>query len=294
VNGVGTWWRRDRVAYLFILPQLLGFLVFGAYPLVANLVLSTFEWSVLKPPRFVGLDNVVALAEDQVFWKALGNTIVYATAYVLPTLVVSLFLAVLLNLRMRGMAFFRSVYYIPVVTSYVVVAIIWNWLYDFNIGLLNYYLSFVGVGPVRWLLDPTIALYSLVLMAIWKNCGYTVLIYLAALQNIPDEYVEAAKLDGASEWQAFRHVVLPLLKPTTFLVVVMLTIWSFQAFVQPYLMTQGGPVRSTTTLVYYLYQKGFQFFEMGYAALLATSLTLLVFFVTVLQRRFGQTAYEPD
>lgn len=292
--GSTGWWRRNRVAYLFILPQLIGFAIFGLYPLLTNLVLSFFQWNVLKAPVFVGFGNVEALVDDKVFRVALINTVLYSVEYVLPSLVVSLFLASLLNMKLRGMAFYRSVYYIPVVTSYVVVAIIWDWLYDSDIGLLNYYLGFVGIPPVSWLLDPRIALTSLVLMGIWKNCGYTVLIFLAALQSISEEYIEAARLDGANSWQVFRHVTLPLLRPTTFLAVVMLTIWSFQVFVQPYVMTQGGPVRSTTTLVYYLYLKGFQFFEMGYAALLATVLTVIVFLLTVAQRRIGGGAYDAN
>ena len=292
--GSHGWWRRNRVAYLFILPQLIGFAIFGLYPLLTNLVLSLYQWNVLKAPVFVGFGNVEALVDDKVFRIALINTVLYSVEYVLPSLVVSLFLASLLNMKLRGMAFYRSVYYIPVVTSYVVVAIIWDWLYDADIGLINYYLGLVGIPPVSWLLDPRIALTSLVLMGIWKNCGYTVLIFLAALQSISEEYIEAARLDGANSWQVFRHVTLPLLRPTTFLAVVMLTIWSFQVFVQPFVMTQGGPVRSTTTLVYYLYLKGFQFFEMGYAALLATVLTVIVFLLTVAQRRIGGGAYDAN
>ena len=278
--------RNEWVGYLFILPQVLGFLFFGLYPLIANLILPFYEWDILSAPRFVAWKNFGKLFSDAVFWRALLNTVQYSTEYVIPCLFVSLGLAILLNQRIRGMAFFRSIYYIPVVTSYVVAAIIWRWLYDTDIGLFNQWLAYFGIPPVSWLLDSRVALSSLVLMSIWKNSGYSVLIYLAALQNIPPEYEEAAQIDGANRRMVFMHITWPLLRPTTFLVVVMLTIWSFQAFAQPYLMTQGGPARATTTLVYYIYQQGFMFYSFGYAALVTTAMTALVFFVTVLQRRF--------
>jgi multiple sugar transport system permease protein len=279
--------KRDSgaIAYLFILPQVLGFLLFGFLPLLANVVLVFFRWDILTAPEFQGLANVQRLINDAVFWRALFNTVWYSVQYVLPCLVISLGLALLLNQRVRGMAWFRSDYYLPVVTSYVIAAVIWEWMFDANIGLLNQWLAGLGLPPMRWLLDDRFALSSLVLMAIWKNAGYSVLIYLAALQNIPQEYLEAARIDGAGRWQTFFHVTRPLLQPTTFLVAVMLTIWSFQSFAQPYLMTDGGPNRATTTLVYYLYQQGFQFYDFGYAALVATAMTILVFSITVIQRR---------
>lgn len=286
--GFRRWGARrenNAIAYLFILPQVLGFLLFGFLPLLANIVLVFFDWDILTPPRFLGLANIQRLFGDPIFWRALLNTVLYSVQYVVPCLVISLGLALLLNQRIRGMAFFRSAYYLPVITSYVIAAVIWEWMFDANIGLLNQWLGMIGIGPVRWLLDDRFALSSLVIMAIWKNAGYSVLIFLAALQNIPQEYLEAAKIDGASRWQVFFHVTRPLLQPTTFLVAVMLTIWSFQSFAQPYLMTNGGPNRSTTTLVYYLYQQGFEFYDFGYAALVATAMTLIVFAVTIVQRR---------
>jgi len=276
--------REALIGWLFILPQVIGFLIFGMYPLITNLILPFFRWNILAPPTFAGLRNFQLLMEDRVFWQALVNTVLYTTQYVIPCLVISLGLAILLNQRVRGMAFFRSVYYLPVVTSYVVAAMVWKWLYDADVGLFNQWLSYVGISKVPWLIDSRIALSSLVFMAIWKNCGYTVLIYLAALQNIPSEYQEAAAIDGANRWQVFSNVTWPLLRPTTFLVAVMLTIWSFQAFVQPYLMTQGGPSRYTTKLVYYIYQQGFVFYSFGYAALVTVVLTIFVFVVTIIQR----------
>lgn len=276
--------RNELAGYLFILPQVVGFVVFGLYPLVTNLILPFYKWDILTAPVFVGFKNFATLVDDKVFWRALINTVLYSTEYVFPCLFISLGLALLLNQRIRGMAFFRSVYYTPVVTSYVVAAIVWRWLYDGDIGLFNQWLGYLHIAPVPWLLDSRLALTSLVLMGIWKNCGYSVLIYLAALQSIPQEYQEAAAIDGANRWQVFRQITWPLLRSTTFLVAVMLTIWSFQAFAQPYLMTQGGPAYATTTLVYYIYQQGFVFYSFGYAALVTTVLTLFVFLITVLQR----------
>jgi ABC-type sugar transport system permease subunit len=209
------------------LPQVVGFAIFGLMPLVANVILIFFQWDILTPPKYRGLANLDKLIHDEIVWRATVNTIWYSIQYVFPCLVISLGLAILLNQRVRGMAFFRSVYYLPVVTSYVIAAIIWQWMFDANIGLLNQWGADLGLPHIRWLLDERYALSSLVLMAIWKNCGYSVLIYLAALQSIPQEYLDAAQLDGASRWQVFFHITRPLLQPTTFLVAVMLTIWSF-------------------------------------------------------------------
>lgn len=283
---------NEWAGYLFILPQVLGFLVFGFFPMVANLVLSLFKWDILTPPKFVWLQNFARLFQDKVFLNALLNSIQYSAMYVFPCLVVSLVLAMLLNQRVKGMGFFRSVYYLPVVTSYVVAVLVWRWLFDFDIGLFNQWLSALNLPPAPWLVDTRWALPSLVLMAIWKNSGYTVLIYLAALQNIPREYQEAAQIDGANVWQVFRHVTWPLLRPTTFLEIVMLTIWSFQAFAQPYLMTLGGPARATETLVYFVYQQGFAFYDFGYAALGAVVLMVLVFLITGILRLFSRGGEE--
>jgi ABC-type sugar transport system permease subunit len=284
---------RSRVAYLFLLPQVVGFAIFAVYPIVETVRLSLTNWSGLGRATFVGAANYARLWNDPILWRSFWNTVLYAFYYVVPCLIVSLGIALLLNLRIRGMPWFRGVYYIPVVTSFVVAAFIWNWLFDFNVGLFNYYLARLGLPPFPWLLSPRMALPSLALMSVWKNAGYTVLIYLAALQNIPDEYVESARIDGASAWQAIRHITIPLLQHTTVLVVVMLTIWSFQMFVQPYIMTQGGPAYATTSLVYYLYHQGFVNFQMGYASALAVVLTGLVLSVSLVQNRLlNRTALE--
>jgi len=186
------------------------------------------------------------------------------------------------------MGFFRTAYYLPAVTSYVVATIVWRWLFDYNIGPFNQWLSYLRIPPVPWLVDTQWAIPSLVLMAIWKNSGYSVLIYLAALQNIPHECQEAARIDGANAVQVFRYVTWPLLRPTTFLLIVMLTIWSFQAFAQPYLMTLGGPARATETLVYFIYQQGFSFYTFGYSALAALVMMALVFLITGVLQRFSE------
>ncbi len=276
---------RSRTAYVFILPQVLGFLVFGIYPLIGTVRLSLTNWGGLGQAAFVGVSNYATLWHDAIFWRSFSNTVLYALYYVLPCLVVSFGVALLLNLRIAGMPFFRGAYYIPTVTSLVVAAFIWNWMFDFNVGLFNQYLAKIGISPVSWLLSPKMALPSLAFMSVWKNAGYTVLIYLAALQNIPAEYVESARLDGASGWQTIRHITIPLLHHTTLLIVVMLTIWAFQMFVQPYMMTQGGPAYATTSLVYYLYQQGFSTFRMGYASAIAVVLTTTVLLVSIVQNR---------
>jgi multiple sugar transport system permease protein len=294
--GAAALWRqvgRSRAAYLFLLPQALGFIVFGVYPIVSTARISFTNWSVFTTPVYAGAANYTRLWSDPIFWRSFWNTVLYATYYVIPCLIVSLGVALLLNQRIRGMPFFRGVYYIPTVTSFVVAAFIWNWLFDFNVGLFNYYLAKMGLPPVPWLLSPRWALPSLAFMSVWKNAGYTVLIYLAALQSIPDEYVEAARIDGATGWQAIRHITIPLLHHTTVLVVVMLTIWSFQMFVQPYVMTQGGPAYATTSLVYFLYQQGFVQFQMGYASAIAVVLTVAVLGISLVQNRLlNRTSLE--
>jgi multiple sugar transport system permease protein len=277
--------RKSRESYYFLAPSVIIFLVFGLSVLVANVVLSFYSWSALTEPRFIGLDNYRRLFHDAVFRKALVNTLYYCALYVVPSLIISVLLAFVLNKKLKGMNLFRSIFYLPVITSYVIVVILWQWIYDADIGLLNSILNKIGIASVPWLLSPKLALPSLVLMSIWKNVGYTIVIFLAGFQQIDVALHEAARVEGATEWQVFRHITLPLLRPTTLFSTVMLIIWSFQMFVQPYMMTHGGPARSTTTLVYYLYETGFQYFDLGYASTMSVVMLIMVLPIIILQSK---------
>ena len=205
--------------------------------------------------------------------------------YVLPTVAISLFLAMLLNHKGRIMSFFRALYYVPVITSYVVVIVVWQWFFDYDIGLFNSILSAFGVSRIPWLLDPNWAMPSLVLLSIWKNCGYTVLMFMAGLQTVDTNLYEAAAIDGCGRLKMFFRITLPQIRPTTVLCVVMVTTWAFQMFVQPYMLTKGGPNYSTMTITYYLYQQAFSSYNIGYASAIAVIGVALFLLVVTLEKR---------
>ncbi|HEY4386531.1 MAG TPA: sugar ABC transporter permease [Ktedonobacteraceae bacterium] len=276
--------RQIVVAYAFLAPSLIVFVIFRHIPAVASLVLGFFNWSMLAPPQFVGISNYSSLLLDPVFWRSLGNTIAY-TVMVVPTdIVISLCLALLLNLKLPGLRFFRLAYFTPVVTATAIVAVVWRWFYQPD-GVVNGVLHLFGVPPVAWLSDPRFALPAIAIMAIWQHVGFNMLIFLAGLQSIPSEMEDAARIDGAGHWTTFRYVVLPLLRPVIVLAVILTTIGSFQVFDAAYVMTNGGPVYATTTLVFYAYQQAFEQYSMGYAAAIAFVLFLIILAISLLQRR---------
>jgi len=288
-------------AYLFLLPNLLGFLVFTLVPVAAVGLLAFTRWGVIDRPQWVGLRNFVRLlsfhseaghttANDPFFWQYLGNTVFLMLG--LPLAVAgALGLALLLNQRLRGMVAYRTIFFLPAVCSPVAVALLWKWIYAPDFGVLNYALHMVGVAnPPQWLQSTTWAKPAFILMGLWTGIGgYNCVLYLAGLQGIPAELYEAADLDGAGWWQKLRHITWPLLSPTTFFIVVMGVIGGFQGgFTAAYMMTDGGPAGATTTLMYYIYRMAFQWFEMGYAAAIAVVLFLLVFGFTLLNWYLGK------
>jgi multiple sugar transport system permease protein len=284
--------RRDRPrrvearwAFAFLAPDLIGFLAFTLIPVVASLALSFVGWNLIRPPRWVGLQNYATAFGDPLFWKVAFNTTYYTLGSVPTGVALSLGLAVLLNQKLRGVVLLRTLYFLPVVSSTVAVALVWRWLYEPDFGLVNFALSFFGVSPVGWLTTTEWAMPAVIVMSVWKGLGYNMVIFLAGLQGIPRHLHEAAAVDGATAWQRFWHVTLPLLAPTTFFVTVVAVIGSFQVFSQVYVMTGGGPAESTTTIVYYIYQKGFREFDMGYASALAWLLFAVIFAFTLLQFR---------
>lgn len=289
-NPVRQVWREIRrsnpVGYLFTLPYIIFFAVFTAYPLGFAFYLTFHNWNIVRPERpFVGLRNYERLLGDELFWKALTNTLVFLSVHIPLQIAIALLLAVILNQQIRARTFFRVSFFLPFVTSGAIVSLIWLRLYADD-GLLNQYLALVGLGPVGWLSDPRLAMPSIAIMATWKNVGYYLMIFLAALQAIPSQLYEEAYLNGASAWQRFWYITLPLLNPAMVLVVVLSTIGGFSLFVEPFVMTGGGPVDSTLSVVLYLYRQAFQFLRMGYAATIGVALALIIFVVTFIQRRY--------
>jgi multiple sugar transport system permease protein len=283
-----TWRRRyDLEGYLFLAPDLVGTLVFAVVPVLAALALGLFAWDILTPPRFVGLDNYLRLAfDDPVFRQVLLNTTVYVLGTVPVRTALALLLAIALNQQLRAMSVYRAAFFLPTITSAVAAATVWRWIYEPNFGLLNSLLYAIGVQhPPTWLSSPAWAMPALILLGIWQGLGFQMVIFLAGLQGIPTHLYEAAAIDGAGWWARFRHVTLPLISPTTFFVLIISVIGSYQVFDQAFVLTEGGPGYATTTLVYYIYEYAFQFFKMGYAAAMAWILFAIVFVLTVVQFR---------
>jgi multiple sugar transport system permease protein len=250
--------------------------------IVAAFGLSFVEWSLLSPPKWAGLANFRRLLSDPYAWNALKNTFYYV-AGVMPGIALSLLLAVLLNQGLRFTTIYRTLYYLPTITMWVAIALVWKWLYSPQYGLINWTLSQLGLPTVSWLSDPNWAMPAVIITSIWKGVGYNMVIFLAGLQGIPNVYYEAAAIDGANWWQRFRHITLPLLTPTTYFVVVMTFIGSFSVFAQVYIMTEGGPGQATTTMIYYLYNNAFKYFDIGYADVLAILFFVVVFAFTMIQ-----------
>lgn len=266
---------------VFLAPSILGFLVFMLFPIVASFLISLTHWDIITPPKFVGFHNYLALLKDPLFYKYFGNTLFYMLAIPVQ-MFLALLLAVLLNRGIRGLSFFRAVYFLPVVTTTVAVALLWQWIYDPEFGILNFLLSKLGIHGPMWLASPTWAKPAIMLMGVWKGLGYDMLIYLAGLQNIPRQYYESAAIDGAGSVRSFLHITLPLLFPVHFFLLIMHIIWGFQIFDAVYIMTDGGPAGSTEPILMYLYQNAFRWGKMGYASAIAWLLTVIIFLVTVI------------
>ncbi|HEV8632889.1 MAG TPA: sugar ABC transporter permease [Chloroflexota bacterium] len=281
--------RFDPAGYFFLLPSLLAFATFIVFPVLASFYLAFTRYDILTPPRFIGLRNFeFMLTGDPLFWKVLGNTLYYSIVQVPLNIVCALGLALALNQKLRGVVIYRSLYFIPVVSSIIAVAIVWRWVYDADWGILNWLISYLGIPKQNWLFDPVLAMPSVILMNVWKSMGYNMVLFLAGLQGIPEVYYEAAKIDGARGWHLFRHITLPLLSPVMFFVVVISIINSFQVFGAIYIMTKGGPLDATNVLVYHLYFKGFNELQMGYAAALAWVLFSFLFVITMIQTRLSK------
>lgn len=280
--------REAKTAYGLLLPTLVFFVVFQYYPILKSVVISFTEYGLLRRDTpFVGLANYVRQFQDPLFLAALQNTLVFVAVAVVVGVVLALALAVLVEQTGRWAQLYRTLYFIPVVTSLLATAMVWRWLYASN-GLINFGLTAIGLEPQAWLLSEHLALPSLIVLTIWKNIGFDLILFVAALQSIPSDLYEASSIEGASKFQDFRSITLPMLRPTVVLVSITAVIRSFQVFTIILAMTQGGPVNATRSVVYHIYEQGVQYDEMGYASAAAVILLLLIGAISLVQMRMDR------
>ncbi|GGB42659.1 carbohydrate ABC transporter permease [Fictibacillus barbaricus] len=275
--------RKPLTPYLFLVPACIILGAFIFYPLLQAVWMSFTDYNMISDPAFVGFENYKEIVEDDLFWKTLGQTFLYLIV-VVPTLVIlPIFLAILVNQKIKGIGFFRSAYYVPVVTSMVVVGITWKWVYA-DQGILNYLLESVGIidGPVHWLTSPTSSIFAVMAVTVWKGLGYYMVIYLAGLQAIPSDLFEAADIDGANKWKQIFHITIPMLMPSIIIVTIMSSISAMKVFEEIYVMTGGGPLNSSKTLVFYIYQEAFEKLRMGYASAVGVILLLITLVLSII------------
>ena len=286
--------RLQLAAWGFVAPALLVIGVFFFVPVLAGVALSLTDFDIyaladLRNLRFVGLDNYLQLLREPLFWQALGNTLYFVAVGVPLSIGVSLGAALLLHARVaRFTPLFRTALFAPVVTTLVAVAVVWRYLFQTRYGMVNYGLVTLGVDPIDWLGDPHFAMPTIILLAVWKNFGYNMMIFLANLQTVPEEVYEAARIDGATTFQQLLYITLPMLKPTLVLVGILTTAGYFQLFAEPYVMTQGGPLRSTVSVLYFMYEEGFKWWNLGTASTTAVMLFGLMFAVTWVLMRLAK------
>lgn len=278
--------KKVLLILLFLLPALVPLVAFRIFPMLASVWVSLVEWNLLRAPVFVGIGNYVEVLSDARFHKALGNTLFYMVGYLPLVLTGALAVALLLNSRLKGLAFFRSIYFLPVVTSWVVVALLWKWLLSPQGGIVNYLLSLVGIEGPGWWTDPNWAMPAIIIASVWKDLGFNMLILLAGLQNIPEELYEAARIDGAGVWRRIRSITLPLLTPSILFVMILAMIGAFQVFDQVWVMTEGGPGGATTVVMEQVVQNAFRYGRMGEASAMSWILFAIILTFTVLQLRF--------
>jgi len=290
--------NRQHAAWLFLAPALLVLGVFFLLPVIAALALSLTDYDLytladIRNLRFVALGNYWALLQRPLFWSALGHTVYFVAVGVPLSMAASLGAALLLNSPLaRAKPFFRTALFAPVVTTVVAVAVIWRYLFNTKYGMANFVLGHLGIHPIDWLGDPHWAMPTIIAFAVWKNFGYNMIIFLAGLQAIPPDLYEAARIDGASPWRQFRHITLPMLAPTMLMVAILTVSGYFQLFAEPYVMTEGGPLQSTTSVLYLMYEEGFKWWNLGSASAVAFLLFIIMFAVTALMLRFSRRGGE--
>jgi multiple sugar transport system permease protein len=286
--------NAGRAGWWFVAPAVIVLTLFFFAPVIMALAMSLTDFDLYALSdfanlRFIGFENYARLLREPLFWKALGNTLYFVALGVPLSIGLSLGAALLVNSKLaRFVSVFRTIYFAPVVTTLVAVAVVWRYIFHTRYGFLNYGLGALGVDPIDWMGDPQWAMPAIVILAVWKNFGYNMIILLAALQNIPEDLYEAARIDGASGWQVFRHITLPGLGPVLLLVSILTMTGYFQLFAEPYVMTEGGPLQSTLSVLYFMYEEGFKWWSLGRASAVAFLLFVLMFAVTLVQLRLGR------
>lgn len=294
-RGLSLRGKEARTGYLMILIPLISLGVFMYYPIIRSFFISFFNWSLLGDPTFVGWQNYKDLFHDEVFLASLKNTFVWVIIYVPMSVITSFLIALLLDRPLKASGFFRTLFYVPVITPIVVVALLFVWIYNTDYGILNYIIyALFHVGPVGWLTDPNISLFSIALMSVWKWAGYNMLIFLAALQGIDNSLYEAAELDGINPWTKLIYIKLPLIMPSIYFVMLTCVIDAFQIFTEVYIMTKGGPGYSTYTVAYYLWSCAFKYGKMGYACAMAVFMFIIILAVTLVQNKIMDRRVQYD
>jgi len=281
--------REALTGWVFVSPALVTQILFIYFPLGWSFFVSFFRWNLIRPMRFIGFDNYTSMFTSSDFWSSMSVTFIYVAVTVPVSILIGLLLALLVNLPwLKGKGVFRTFFYIPVITSMAAAAVIWAWIFEGNVGLLNYFLSWFGAKSINWLSDPDYALIALMIIGIWKRIGYNMVLFLAGLQVIPRTYYEAADIDGASTFSKFTSITWPLLSPTTLFVTVMQFIASFRVFVSVSVITRGGPANSTRVITFYLYENAFGYLKFGYAAAISVVMFLMMVVFTLIQFRFSK------
>ncbi|MBP7461441.1 MAG: sugar ABC transporter permease [Candidatus Delongbacteria bacterium] len=277
--------KTRHLPYLLLFPFLLHFMIFTLYPVLFSFFLTFHKWNVSLPMRWIGLKNFTRLLQDDLFWQSILNTLYFLVIHIPFQIVIALGLAVVLNMNIRGRGVFRAMFFMPVVVSGVVISILWRELYNYDTGIINRLLIDIGLKRIPFLIDPDWAMPSIAVMATWKNVGFYLVLFLVGLQTIPRYLYEAAAIDGANRRQMFFHITLPQLNPTILLVVILSSINGFSLFIEPYILTGGGPMNSTLSAMLYVYKQAFSFSSMGYAASLAFTFALVLLVIVVIQKR---------
>jgi multiple sugar transport system permease protein len=280
-KGLSLKRRNALLGIGFILPTMIGLIIFYWYPLFSVFAYSLLEWNLISSSTWVGFENYSRLFSDPEFYNALLNTTTFILLYVPPSLIIGFILALALNRKIRGRIILRTAFVMPYIAMIVAVSIVWKWIYHPTFGLLNVFLKTIGLPTPAWLLDQKTVMLSIAIMGIWQMVGYNMLFYIAALQDVPKQLYEAAVLDGATSWKKHWYVTIPLISPTTFFVLIINLIGGFQVFDQIFMMTEGGPGNASTTMVYYMYNTGFNVMEIGYSSAVAVILFLILLIVTV-------------
>ncbi len=276
--------KKRLTPYFLVTPYLLHLLIFVSFPVIFSIVLTFHKWNIISPMEYVGFDNFIRLFEDRLFWKAIVNTLIFLIIHIPLQIVIALVLAYFLNQKIFMKGLFRATFFMPVVISGVVVTILWQQLYGYESGMLNRLLVNIGLGKVEWLTSKNVAMISIAIMATWKNVGLYVILFLIGLQSVPTSFYEAADMEGANSWQKFRHITVPAINPTIFMVTILSTIGGFSLFIEPYIMTSGGPLNSTLSAMLYIYKQAFDYYHMGYSATLGVFFAFIIMMVVVIQK----------